>query len=171
MTDENRRQSQYSWRLLAIIALTLLATAYVTQDLYAHPTRPSDCDATVDYAATCARATAPTPASPPDLIVIYLGTLGAALLAVLLVQAGWSASVTRQVEIVTAFAGAAVAKPPLDRAGSASRPHPVAGVDDAAAGKPTPTAILNNSIVPGMIAPPKAEPKKGVDAKAVGGAK
>jgi hypothetical protein len=173
---ENKRQSGYAWLLLTLITLALFATAYVMRDMYEHPTRPSDCNAIVDYAATCVRATTPTPTPGPGPISLYLGTLGAAILAVLLVRVSWDASVTKQANLVTAFSGTAPvqastqAKPGAPAANATLPPlgpHVVEAVDTAALNKPAPITIRNNTITNDMIAPPKAEPKKGVDATMV----
>ncbi len=181
---ENKRQSKYATLILALVALALIGTAFLARDMYVHPTPPSDCSGAEDYVATCVRATAPSPAAPPSDIALYLGTLGTAVVAVILVHAGWSASVTKQAEIVSTFAGGPTSSavstatsttvattqsvstnqlpPPLG-------PHPVAAKDTHALVKQSPTTIVANRITPDMIAPPKVAPKKGVDPKIMEG--
>jgi len=192
---ENKRQSRYATLILALVALALIGTAYATRDMYAHPTPPSDCTGALEYVGTCVRASAPSPTPPPSNVSLYLGTLATAIFAIILVEAGWRASVTTQKDIVSAFSGASPvagtpstnvtsvpvsASPPSTTPAPSSQattkttssplppplgPHPVAGKNEHAFAKQTPTTIVANRITPDMIAPPKTAPKKGVDAK------
>ena len=189
---ENKRQSQYAMLLLAIIAIALAASAITFQASYEHPTRAADCTAIQQYAATCSRAVAPPPTPPWGGIPLYLGTLAAAILAVLLVEAGWRASVTRQEAIVTAFANSANAQASSAAAGKAATPlaapapvasppaaaplaparksataHPVAGEDPDALRRPAPTTIHANTLTPAMVKAPTAAPRSGVDPASV----
>ncbi len=184
---ENKRQSQYAMLLLAIIALALAASAITFQSAYEHPTRAADCTSIQQYAATCSRAITPESVPPWGGIPLYLGTLASAILVLLLIEAAWRASVTRQEAIVTTFAGstipaagkaatplvapAPVASPPaaapLAPARKGATAHPVAGEDPDALRRPAPPTIHANTLAPGMVKAPMTVPRAGVDPASV----
>lgn len=191
--DEQKAQMRFTFLLGAIAFASVVIAGILFAQQYTHPMPESDCSRPLDY-PLCERADTPSPNPPPSITWVFLGTIGTAILAVLLLWIGYHASVIRQAEIVSSVAGSvkstASAPSPAPAAAPASAPTtptPPSSPSPAntkstevaasPSGKPasksapsSPPAIPYNTITSGMIAPPTAIPKKGVAASALSAA-
>ncbi len=164
--DEQRAQNRYTLLLALLLTAALGITAVLTWEQYVHPMPASDCSRPLDY-PMCERAAVPPGFSEPSDSAYFIGTIITAILAIVLIWVGYHASVVRQAELVTSAAGTITSSNPagsiISKAPPAAPPATpqketvtLSGTDPKTK---TPPTIINNTITPDMIAPPKAQPK------------
>lgn len=153
--DEQREQSRFVRRLALVLIVVLAFVALAAREQYVHPQPEEECSSPYDY-PLCRRAEAPDPLATPSAVSLYLGTVLMAVLAAVLVWAGWHASVTSQAEIITPLASnapKAAAQPAAQPAGAQPAVQPAVQPTVQPASAPPAAATAAPAVLPPMPAP------------------
>jgi hypothetical protein len=162
----------YVKKILPLALLLVLITLFFTYAWYLHPAPASDCSKPYIY-PICSRAVTPDiqPAAP--LWQQFLGTVFAGILAVLIIYAGYHASVIEQANIITTFTPVNKQNPTANASQNSSSgitTNPVSIPVQPSAAQPTPSIPKSTTTIdaaPSIQSPtpttPAAKPSEGID--------